>query len=114
MGFFKKRTKDDVASKEIISFGDKKNGKPAKSGVFVKFKDGTNVTLLTPSGRAKKFANELKTNVACDNSGCIKRDEYDMPVELTKAQRAYRGGYLDAMKDSAKAYNAKAKAKKNK
>lgn len=29
------------------------------------------------------------------------------PVRLTKAQRAYRAGYLDHGKDSARAYNAK-------
>ena len=112
MGFFKKRTKEDVAEKIPFSHSEKKNGKPAKSGTVVTFKDGKSVTLLTPSGKGTKYAEELRTNVAVTNDGIIKRDCYDMPVELTAEQRAYRAGYLDSQKDSIKTYKAKAAAKK--
>lgn len=109
MPFFR-RTKADVKSKETIYKGSKANGKQKKYGTRVTFKDDTSVTLLTPSGKAEKFADELKTGIRKTNNGLIKRDEFDYPVELSNEQRAYRSGYLAARSDSAKAY----KSKKNK
>lgn len=103
----KLRSKKDVVKVTTILKGEKKNGKPKKFGVTVEFKDGTATTLLTPSGKAEKFARELKDGVRVTNDGIIKRDDYDYPLELDCCQRAYRSGYLAAQKDNAKAYKAK-------
>ncbi|MGN0804995.1 MAG: hypothetical protein ACI4MS_06400 [Candidatus Coproplasma sp.] len=107
MAFFKKRTKDDVAGTESFSRSSKKNGKPRKSGTIVHFKDGSSTVLLTPSGKGEKYSSELKTGISTRNDGSIKKDEYGYPVDLTSEQRAFRSGYLQAQKDSSKAYKAK-------
>lgn len=105
---FIKRTKADVKSKIPFSRGGKtKKNKDVKSGVIVEFNDGDTAVLLTPAGRAQKFANELKDGVKTRNDGTIVMDEYGYPVDLISTQRAYRAGYLEARKDSAKAYKAK-------
>lgn len=105
---FKKRTKAEVKSKKIFSWGNKtKSGKDAKSGVTVTFKDGTETTLLNPSGKATKYAFELGANARVTNAGVFKTDEDGNELSLTAEQRAYRSGYLDAQKDNAKAYKAK-------
>lgn len=104
---FIKRTKENVVGKEKFSRGVKKNGKPRKSGTIVHFDDGTSTVLLTPAGKGEKYANELKSGVRTYNDGTIKRDEFNMPVDLTDSQRAYRSGYLDAQKDNARLFNAK-------
>lgn len=108
----KRRSKQDVKSKKPFSYPVKnKKGKLQKSGVVVEFKDGTTVTLLTPSGKATKFASELGMGVKITNGGEFKHDKNGNEVPLTAEQRSYRAGYLDAQKDNAKAYNAK-KSKK--
>lgn len=107
MAFFKKRTKADVVSKENFSRGTNKNGKPRKSGTIVHYNDNTSSILLTPAGKGEKFASELKQGIKINNDGKVKQDEFGMPIALTDKQRAYRGGYLDAQKDSARLYNAK-------
>lgn len=109
---FKKYSKSDVVDKVSFSRSDKKNGQARKSGTVVTFKDGSTKTLLTPSGKGEKFAEELRTNIRKTNGGTIKRDEYAMPMELTNEQRAYRSGYLEAQKDSARIYSAKKRGKK--
>ena len=105
---FKKRTKSDVKSKKIFSWGNKtKSGKDAKSGVTVTFNDGTETTLLNPSGKATKYAFELASDSRVTNNGAFKTDGDGNELSLTAEQRAYRSGYLDAQKDNAKVYNAK-------
>ena len=54
---------------------------------------GQTITLLNPSEKGQLYARELK-----DNYNPRTGDG------LTKGQRAYRSGYLDARKDNAKAY----------
>lgn len=104
---FKKKTKADVRSKKNFSWGkNPKTGKAKKSGVTVTFNDGTETTLLTPSGKGDKYAAELGMGVRITNSGEFKRNN-GAEIPLTPEQRAYRSGYLDAQKDNAKAYNAK-------
>lgn len=104
----RRRTKADVKSKKIFSWGNKtKSGKEAKSGVTVTFKDGTETTLLNPSGKATKYAFELGTNTRVTNAGVFKTDDNGNELSLSKEQRAYRSGYLDSQKDNAKAYKAK-------
>ena len=76
---------------------------------------GKTVTLLNPSEKGKKYANELKTKIRHTNDGRFVKDE-DGPLPLTDTALAYRSGYLDARKDNAKAYkhNKKKKASKQK
>ncbi len=72
-------------------------------------KNGKEVTLLNPSEKGAKFAKELKQGFKRTNSGSFKLDENKKAVRLTSAERAYRGGYLDAQKDSANCWKAKHK-----
>lgn len=112
MGLFKKRTKEDVVAKQAFSLGNKADGTPAKSGTVVTFKDGDKKTLLNPSGKGAKFAQELSLNMKFTNDGEAKLNKDGGVICLTSEERAYRAGFLDAQKASAKAYNAKAAAKK--
>ena len=74
--------------------------------VTVKNRKGKNVTLLNPSEKASKFAGELSTGIRKTNDGRYKADK-NGDVGLSKVQRAYRSGYLDARKDNASAWKAK-------
>ena len=75
--------------------------------VKVRTKKGNVITLLNPSEKGKKYAKELKTGRKITNSGSYKLDSNKKSIKLTPAESAYRGGYLDAQKDSAKAFKAK-------
>ncbi len=77
----------------------------AKKQIIVETKNGKKVRLLTPAQKGAKAAVELKRGVAMTNFGEVKRNENGTPKKLTKAQRSYRAGYLDARSDNAKAYN---------
>lgn len=78
--------------------------------VTVKNKKGQEVVLLNPSEKGRKYADELRNGVGQTNRGYLKTDPVlGKPVRLTDTQKAYRSGYLDAQKDSAKCYNAKKK-----
>ena len=72
--------------------------------IIVKTKSGKEIRLLTPSQKGAKAATELKKGVKLTNFGKVKRNKDGSPRKLNKAERAYRGGYLDARKDNAKAY----------
>lgn len=77
-------------------------------------KDGKTIKLLNPSEKGVKFAKELRSNIAYTNNGKPKREKDGSTVKtLSKEQRAYRSGYLDARKDSAKAWKASQKKKSN-
>ena len=73
-------------------------------------KNGRIVRLLNPAEKSKKYVHELKTGFNHTNRGKPVVDE-DGPMSLTREQRSYRAGYLDARKDSAKAYNHNKKKK---
>ncbi len=60
-------------------------------------------TLLSPKEKGKKYASELRTGASLTNDGEFKRNKDGSYRGLTKVQRAYRGGYLDARKDIGKA-----------
>ena len=75
--------------------------------VTVKGKNGKRVVLLNPAERSEKFAKELKSNRKRTNDGSYKLDKNKKSIKLTKAERAYRAGYLAARNDGAKVYNAK-------
>ena len=85
-----------------------------KGQIIVTTKSGKMVRLLTPAEKGGKYAFELKKGVRVTNMGEPKYNEDGSPQKLTKAQRAYRVGYLDARGDNAKAYkhNKKKKAEK--
>ena len=70
-------------------------------------RDGETRVVLNPAGKAAKFAKELKENKRYTNSGTEKKDYAGKPLKLTKAQRRYRKGYLDARRDNSKAFKAK-------
>ena len=78
-----------------------------------KTKKGKDITLLTPSEKGAKFAHELRTGERVTNAGEQKLDENGKPIKIGKKTardlqaRAYRAGYLDAQKDSAKAFKKK-------
>lgn len=78
-----------------------------------KTKKGKDITLLTPSEKGFKFAREIKTGERLTNAGQPKLDENGKPIKIGKKTtrdlqaRAYRAGYLDAQKDSAKAFKKK-------
>ena len=103
------RSKSDVVSTEAVYRGEKRNGHQRRYGTRVTFKDGTITTLLTPSGKGAKFAKELHEGVRYTNDGYKKLDEYGYTQELTDSQRAYRSGFLQAQKDSARLHKAKKK-----
>ena len=69
-------------------------------------------TLLNPQEKGLKAADELRNNIMLTNEGNIKFDNFGKPQKLTKEQRAYRSGYLDARKDSAKCWKAQQKKKR--
>lgn len=80
---------------------------------ILKNKKGNEIVLLNPSEKGAKFARELKSNCKFTNSGQYKLGENSKSITLTDEQRSYRAGYLDAQKDSARAYKA-IQAKKGK
>lgn len=91
-----------------------KNGKPAKfhSGEghdWINPKTGNVVILLNPNEKSRKYAVELKHGYAKTNRNETKRTKDGKGIKLTKAQRAYRAGYLDRGKDNANCFNAKKK-----
>lgn len=112
------RKQSPIVSIETRYGGKKANGKPRKTGVNCVNADGEKFTLLNPSGKSAKYAAEIKRGVCYTSDGRIKRDDKGNAQKLTAKQRAYRAGYLDRGKDSAKAYNSKkekrATAKQNK
>lgn len=65
---------------------------------------GKTITLLNPSEKGEKYADELRNNIRYTNDGKYKADKDGVVDSLSKTQRAYRSGYLDARKDSANCY----------
>ena len=76
--------------------------------VTVLNESGKRVTLLNPAEKGAKFAKELKQGVKRTNRGGFKLKD-GKAIKLTKSERAYRSGYLDARKDSSKVFKAKKK-----
>ena len=75
-------------------------------------RNGKTVTLLNPAEKGRKYAAEMRAGIHATNDRKVKRDGNGKAKRLTSKERAYRAGYLDARKDSAKAYTAnKEKAK---
>ena len=74
---------------------------------FGKNRKGKDVCLLNPSEKGAKFATELKNGKKITNAGELKKDKNGNAIALDDKSKAYRGGYLDALKDSGNAYIAK-------
>ncbi len=72
-----------------------------------KTKRGKEVTLLNPAEKGRKYASELKNGQRYTNQGELKVDKDSNPMSLSREQRAYRSGYLDSRKDSARCWRAK-------
>lgn len=75
--------------------------------VIVRNKHGQRVVLLNPFEKGQKMFNELRENVHLTNDGHVKTDKHGKPVRLNDTQRAYRGGYLAAQRDSRRAFRSK-------
>lgn len=69
--------------------------------VKVKDRRGRTVTLRNPAEKGEKYAYEMKHGYNASTG-----------ASLNHQQRAYRAGYLDARKDSAKCWKAQQKKKK--
>ena len=74
---------------------------------------GKRFTLLNPAEKGKKAAKELRTGKRYTNDGEPKRGRNGQQLKLTKEGKAYRGGYLNARKDNANAYNSKRRRSKS-
>lgn len=62
----------------------------------VKTKKGYKIVLLNPAEKGKRYSRQLKKGYV-DETGEV----------LSSEAKAYRGGYLNARSDNAKAYNHK-------
>lgn len=88
-------------------------GKRVRAGTQITNENGEVRTLLTPAGRGAKFAEELRQGKQLTNDGVVKKHltgkRKGKEKQLTAEQRAFRAGYLESRKDSAKAFKAKKK-----
>lgn len=75
-------------------------------------RNGKTVTLLNPAEKGRKYAAEMRAGIHATNDRKVKRDGNGKAKRLTAKERAYRAGYLDARKDSAKAYKSNARKKR--
>ena len=105
-----KKTYEVVRSRPVYGSRQRnRNGDAVRLGTKVQYADGRVGILLTPAGRGRKYAAELASGVKMTNDGQIKKTKSGKDMRLTKPARAYRSGYLDSRKDSAKCYNSKRK-----
>ena len=69
-------------------------------------KRGKEVTLLNPSEKGRKYANELKDGIKYTNDGVVKTDKSGNYQHLSDTEAAWRSGYLQSQKDSANCWKA--------
>lgn len=74
---------------------------------YLSEKNGNTYTLLNQQGKIGKFSMELKDKQRYTNDGQVKTNQNGEPTGLTSSQAAYRIGYLNACKDSAKIFKKK-------
>lgn len=101
------RKRRDIVSKRPVVDKERR-----KLGTEVTLDTGEVKVYLNPGGKAAKYAAELKSGVRMTNDGTIKKTKKGEYMGLTDVKAAYRSGYLQARKDSAKAHNAKHGGKK--
>lgn len=75
--------------------------------ILVDKKTGEEKHLLTPYGKGKKFAEEIRLGVKFTNKGEPKFNDDGSPMILSKVEQSYRAGYLAAKNDSAKIWKKK-------
>lgn len=80
---------------------------PFGGTIVVNKTNGRTKHLLTPSGRAQKYAAELQQGVRLTNGGAVKVTEQGTPIPLTEGQIAYRKGYIGSTLDNGSAFKAK-------
>ena len=73
--------------------------------VVGKGKKGQDVVLLNPSEKGTKYCLELTSKKHFTNALKVKKDENGREKLLSSEAKAYRKGYIQAQKDSAKVYN---------
>ena len=73
--------------------------------VVGKGKKGQDVVLLNPSEKGTKYCLELTSKKHFYNNLTPKKDENGRDKLLSPEAKAYRKGYIQAQKDSAKVYN---------
>ncbi len=72
--------------------------------ILVYNRKGRPVTLLNPKEKNDKFASEMRNDIRLTNNAEVKG------YGLTAVQKAYRAGYRECFKDTAKAYYSKYKS----
>ena len=82
-------------------------GKDKKRVYIERVSDGKRKTLLTPTGKVAKYKAEIKNNVHFTNDAKHKKDDNGYVMKLSKAQKAYRKGYIHALGEQAAIYNRK-------
>ena len=81
----------------------------SKKRVVVERKsDGKRKTLLTSSGKVAKYKAEIANNARITNDGKRKKTNHGAPMKLTKAQKAYRVGFINALGEQAAIYKKRA------
>ncbi len=84
----------------------------SKKRVIVERKsDGKRKTLLTPTGKVAKFKAEIENDVRLTNDGKRKKTDNGSSMKLTKAQKAYRKGYINALGEQSAIYKKKNQAR---
>ena len=78
--------------------------KDKKRVVVERKDDGKQKTLLTPTGKVSKFKKELEHGIGITNDMKKKKTESGKDKKLTKAQKAYRRGYIQALGEQAAIY----------
>lgn len=81
--------------------------KDKKCVVVERESDGKRRTLLTPTGKVAKFKAEIENNARFTNDYKRKKTDSGAPMKLTKAQKAYRKGYIKALGEQAAIYKKK-------
>ncbi len=100
-----------TAKRAMFGKGTTSEGKRVRVGTQIMNGDGEVRTLLTPAGKGAKYAQELREGKQITNDGIPKKyltgNKKGQVKKLTAKQKAYRAGYLDSRKDSAKAFTSK-------
>ena len=78
-----------------------------KKRVTIENDNGKQKTLLTPTGKVAKFKAEIANNVRITNDGKRKKTKDGVAMELSKAQKAYRKGYIQALGEQAAIHKKK-------
>lgn len=94
-----------MAKKKWNTVGPKRGvGGKTVGTVVVNKETGEQKTLLTPHGKYAKFSKELELNQHLTNDG--QKKTVRGRNTLSKAEKAYRSGYIACIIEQTKAYNS--------